>query len=61
LVNDVECTIETCQKGTYSIVRRLYFITQTIPTDAVNAFLNFCRGEEGQKIVAENGFVPLVY
>lgn len=61
LVNDVECTIETCQQGTYPIVRRLYFITQTIPSDAVNAFLNFCRGEEGQKIVAENGFVPLVY
>ncbi|HXK52240.1 MAG TPA: phosphate ABC transporter substrate-binding protein [Caldisericia bacterium] len=61
LVNDVECTIETCQQGTYPIVRRLYFITQTIPSDAVNAFLNFCRGEEGQKIVADNGFVPLVY
>jgi phosphate transport system substrate-binding protein len=60
LVNDVECTIETCQKGTYPIVRRLYFITQTIPSDAVNAFLNFCRSDEGQKIVADNGFVPLV-
>ncbi|MDD4029283.1 MAG: phosphate ABC transporter substrate-binding protein [Caldisericia bacterium] len=60
-LNDVECSIATCQDGSYPIVRRLYFITQTIPSDAVNAFLNFCRSEEGQKIVADNGFVPLVH
>ena len=59
-INGGICSVETCQDGSYPIVRRLYFITQNAPSDATQAFINFCRSDEGQAIVEANGFVPLV-
>jgi phosphate transport system substrate-binding protein len=54
VINGVECTLENCQSGEYPIVRRLYLLTQELPTGVVKAF-----SEEGQAIVAES-WIPLV-
>ena len=59
-LDGVKCTIENCQNGAYPLVRRLFFITRTIPDQAVMEFVNFARSDAGQKIAEEKGFVPLV-
>ncbi|MBM3132166.1 MAG: phosphate ABC transporter substrate-binding protein, partial [Chloroflexi bacterium] len=58
-LDGVNPTIESCKNGKYPVVRRLYLLTRQIPTGEVKAFLDFCRSEEGQKIVAEQGYVPI--
>jgi phosphate transport system substrate-binding protein len=58
-LDGVECNLETCQSGKYPVLRRLYLLTKEVPTGAVKAFIAFCRSEEGQKIAAEEGFIPL--
>jgi phosphate transport system substrate-binding protein len=58
-IEGVECTVESCKKGDYPIVRRLYFHTKGTPNEPVKAFIDFCRSKEGQKIAQEIGFIPL--
>lgn len=60
LINDVAPTIENGQNGKYPIVRRLYFLTKAIPAGIVKSFIDFCRSEEGQKIVLSEGYIPAV-
>jgi phosphate transport system substrate-binding protein len=55
----VKCTVETCLSGKYPIVRRLYFHTKGTPSELEKAFIDFCRGPEGQKIVEDMGYIPL--
>jgi phosphate transport system substrate-binding protein len=52
-------TIETAKDGTYPIARPLYMYTRGEPTGAIKEYLEWIRSDEGQKIVAELGFVPL--
>ena len=59
-LNGVECSIETCQGGEYPIVRRLYFNTKDAPNELEKAFIDFCRGPEGQQIAQHLGYIPLV-
>jgi phosphate transport system substrate-binding protein len=56
----VPCSVETCKGGEYPIVRRLYFHTKGTPSELEKAFIDFCRGSEGQNIVTEMGYIPLV-
>jgi len=50
---------ETVRNRSYSISRPLYFyVTDPIP-QAAAAFIDFCRGPQGQKIVQETGYVPV--
>ena len=58
-IDGVKCTLESCKKGNYPIIRRLYFHTKNIPDELVGAFLDFCRSEEGQKIVEQLDYIPL--
>lgn len=60
MVNDVAPTIENAQSGKYPIVRRLYFLTKSVPSGIVKEFIDFCRGPEGQKIALDEGYIPLV-
>ena len=59
VIDGVECTLENCASGKYPVLRRLYLLTREVPTGAVKEFLSFCRGEEGQKIAVEEGYIPL--
>jgi len=50
---------DTVLKGTYSISRPLFMYTNGKPKGLVKDFIDFVLSKEGQKIVKEEGFVPL--
>ena len=50
---------ETALDGSYPISRHLFMFTKGWPAGDVMKFMNFMLGDEGQKIVAATGFVPL--
>jgi phosphate transport system substrate-binding protein len=52
-------TIETVNDGTYPVARPLYMYTSGEPTGAIKEYLEWIWSDEGQRIVAELGFVPL--
>ena len=52
-------TWETVRQGNYPIVRKLSFITAGEPKSETKAFIDFVKGPEGQKIVAESGYIPV--
>jgi phosphate transport system substrate-binding protein len=58
-VDGVECTAENAKAGKYPIVRPLYFLTKSQPAGAVKQFIDFCTGSEGQKVVVEEGYLPI--
>ncbi|MFP4642534.1 MAG: phosphate ABC transporter substrate-binding protein [Dehalococcoidia bacterium] len=55
----IECTVENCLSGEYPVLRRLQLVTKTCPEQPAKAFIDFCRGPEGQQIAEEIGYVPL--
>lgn len=58
-VNGVEASAATARAGSFPVSRELYMFTAGEPKGAVKAFLDFVKGSVGQKIVEEEGFVPL--
>jgi phosphate transport system substrate-binding protein len=52
-------SIETVKDGTYPIARPLYMYTRGEPTGAIKEYLEWIMSDDGQRIVAELGFVPL--
>jgi phosphate transport system substrate-binding protein len=56
---EVEPTIQNVQNGSYPISRRLYMLVNGEPTGLIKAFIDFIVSDEGQAIVAQEGFVPL--
>jgi phosphate transport system substrate-binding protein len=52
-------SIDTVNDGTYPIARPLYMYTSGEPTGAIKEYLEWIVSDEGQRIVAELGFVPL--
>jgi phosphate transport system substrate-binding protein len=55
----VEAREETIKGGSYPLSRALLLYTFGEPSPEGRAFLDFILSEEGQKIVAESGFVPV--
>jgi phosphate transport system substrate-binding protein len=55
----VEPSVETVKNGNYPIARALYIYTAGEPQGAIQAYLDWIVGPEGQAIVREQGFVPL--
>ena len=45
--------------GSYPIVRPLNMLTNGEPTGAVKAFLDFILSDAGQKLVIEDGYIPV--
>lgn len=58
-VDGVKASVETAKDGTYPIGRYLYMYTNGEATGLVKAYLDWITGDEGQAIVADEGFVPL--
>jgi phosphate transport system substrate-binding protein len=52
-------TLENVKTKTYPISRDLYVITNGKPTGLAGDFIKYILGPEGQKIVADEGYVPL--
>ena len=59
-VDGVKASVETALSKKYPLSRELYMYTDGEPTGEVAKFIAFVKSAEGQKIVAKEGFVPLV-
>jgi len=55
----VVASVSNVINGSYPISRSLYFLTKGEPKGLSKAFTDFILSDEGQKIVEEEGFVPL--
>jgi phosphate transport system substrate-binding protein len=58
-VDGIACTEENSKSGKYPIVRPLYFLTKAQPTGLVKQFIEFCQGDDAQKIVVSEGYVSV--
>lgn len=52
-------SVESGANGTYPIARGLYMYTAGEPQGVILEYLDWIRGDAGQQIVADLGFVPL--
>lgn len=59
-VNGITASIQTAMSKEYPFSRELYMYTNGEPQGAAAKYLAFVKSAEGQKIVAKEGFVPLV-
>jgi len=50
-------TLENVRKGNYKISRGLYMNTKGEPSELTRFFIDYLLSKEGQKIVAEKGFI----
>ncbi len=57
-INGVEASVATVMDGSYAIARNMNMYTQGDPEGAVLEFLTYLHSDEGQAIVADEGFVP---
>jgi phosphate transport system substrate-binding protein len=58
-VDGVKASVDTVLDGTYPLSRYLYMIGNGPPKGVGKAFVDWILSAEGQKIVKEQGFVPL--
>lgn len=59
LIDGAEPGPEAVRRGDYPLSRYLYFFATRPPTGAAADFVDWCLGPEGQRVVAEVGFIPL--
>jgi phosphate transport system substrate-binding protein len=59
-VDGIKASVETALSKEYPLSRELYMYTNGEPTGEVAKFIAFVKSADGQKIVAKEGFVPLV-
>jgi phosphate transport system substrate-binding protein len=58
-IEGTAATIEAAKDGSYVLSRGLYMYSNGGPTDVQAAYLEWILSEAGQKVVEEQGFVPL--
>lgn len=58
-VGGVKGDLTTARDGSYPVARGLNMFTRAQPSVAVKAFLEFILSPRGQKIAAQEGFVPI--
>jgi len=58
-VNGVTPSEQTVRNGSYPLARPLYMYTNGAPKGLAKSFIDFILSNEGQKIVRDNGFVPV--
>mgnify|MGYP000909543389 CR=1 FL=1 len=56
--NGIVPSYENIKLDIYELKRNLYFYTFGDPTPGARAFIDFVLGPQGQKIAAEEGFIP---
>ncbi len=59
-VNGITPSEETVRNVSYPLARPLYMYTNGNPSGLAKSFIDFILSTEGQKIVRDNGFVPVV-
>lgn len=58
-VEGSDATVENVLSDTYKIQRPFVYVVNSEMSDSTKAFIEFAKGSEGQKIVEENGFIPV--
>ena len=58
-LDGVPPTLDNVKTGKYTVARGLYSNTKGAPTGLAKKFIDFLYSAEGQKIVAEKGFIPV--
>lgn len=58
-LDGVAPTLDNVKSGKYKVARGLYSNTKGAPTGLAKKFIDFLYSAEGQKIVAEKGFIPV--
>ncbi len=58
-IDGVAASVETVLDNSYPISRKLHMYSNGDPVDAGKAFVEWILGSEGQKVVEDEGFVPL--
>lgn len=58
-IDGVKASTVTAADGTYPISRYLYMYSNGQPEGVMKAYLDWILGTEGQKLVTDEGFVPL--
>lgn len=58
-IDGVAASVATVLDKTYPISRKLYMYSNGDPTGAGKAYVEWILGPEGQKVVEDEGFVPL--
>jgi phosphate transport system substrate-binding protein len=58
-IDGVIPSITTVTNGTYKINRALLMITDGEPTGLAKSYIDFILSADGQKILSDNGFVPI--
>ncbi|MBP1710323.1 MAG: ABC-type phosphate transport system, periplasmic component [Deltaproteobacteria bacterium] len=59
-VNGITASMQTATSKEYPFSRELYMYTNGEPQGQIAKYIAFVKSPEGQKIVAKEGFVPLV-
>jgi phosphate transport system substrate-binding protein len=59
-VNGIKASAKTALSKEYPIARPLYMYTNGQPEGVVAGFISYVLSPAGQKLVAKEGFVPLV-
>lgn len=59
IVDGIVASKDTVLSGKYPLARPLFMYTNGVPTGIIKEYIDFIKSPEGQKIVAEEGFVPL--
>lgn len=58
-VEGVEISKDTVLDGTYKIARPFIYVTPAEADPAAQAFIDWVMSDEGQKLIEENGFIPV--
>ncbi|MDD6616943.1 MAG: substrate-binding domain-containing protein [Lachnospiraceae bacterium] len=58
-IDGAEATAEAIEEGTYKIVRPFNIATTAEISDAAADFIAYIMSEDGQAVVAENGYIPV--
>ena len=58
-LDGVAPTLETVKNGQYKVARGLYSNTRGEPTGLTRLFIEYLFTQEGQKIAADKGFIPV--
>jgi len=55
----IQPTLDNVRNGRFPIARNLNLITAGQPAEAVKLFIDYLLSEEGQRLVAESGYIPI--
>jgi phosphate transport system substrate-binding protein len=60
IVNGIKASVQTAMSREYPMSRELYMYTNGEPEGSMAKYIAFVKSPAGQKIVAKEGFVPIV-